>query len=129
MKHTRKDYMSGEVSHGEYYAQFITKEVKRLVKSRIKSKRIMQSKNDFFNDIPLVEWDALSPSIRQYVGYALGVANGTGGVSLSDCVCVAKAAARMIKEEVSKMTPSELKYQVSQTGSHFFDRASLKVLW
>ena len=97
--YTRKQYMDNEVSHAEYYAQFGIHLIK-LVGNRIGKKRILESSDPHFNDIPLREWDRLESSVRQLVGCMIREYNGPkAGVSLSDCVCAAKSAARMIKSE------------------------------
>ena len=95
-KYTRADYMRGDVSHQDYYAQFATIAVIACVTARIGKARIQASKDEYFNDIPLAEWDELDGQIRAYVGRRIAEAN-SGGVSLADTVCVAKAAARLIK--------------------------------
>jgi len=97
--YTRKQYMNNEVSHADYYAQFGIHLIK-LVENRIGEKRILESSDPHFNDIPLREWDRLEHSVRQLVGGMLREYNGPkAGVSLSDCVCAAKSAARIIKSE------------------------------
>jgi hypothetical protein len=104
---TRKQYMNKEVSHQDYYAQFVTETILDTVRSRIGTKRILKSTDPHFNDIPLQLWDNLAPAIRMTCGKSLSVSNAStcsrevklGGVSLSDCVCVAKAAAKIIKEQ------------------------------
>lgn len=94
--YTRQQYMANEVTHQEYYGQFCSNSVIRLVTDRIGMDQILRSTNPHFNDIPLNQWDNLEPVIRMMVGSTLQKLNGQ--VSLSDCVCVAKAAARIIKE-------------------------------
>jgi hypothetical protein len=86
------------ISRKDYYAQFVNASVLQIVSSFIGKDEIRNSKCEHFNDIPLKRWDGISQMIRQGCGRALGEANGSGGSSLSDCVCVAKAAARQIKE-------------------------------
>ena len=101
--YTRKDYMAGACDHQTYYGQFATPAVVALVAGRIGVDRIKNSKNEHFNDIPLIVWDQLAPIVRSYVGGKIGesnattYANGTRTVSLSDCICTAKAAAAKIR--------------------------------
>lgn len=95
----RSEYIAGNVSHADYYGQFVNESVIRTVEGYIGKAKIVASTDPHFNDIPLEKWDALQPAILSIVGTKLGEANGTGGVSLSDTVCVAKAAARVIKEK------------------------------
>ena len=95
---TRKEYMDGSVTHEEYYSQFVNHNIKDVVIRSIRLNRIKNSTDPHFNDIPLHEWDMLESSTRSICGKAISEANTGGGVSLSDCVCIAKQAARMIKE-------------------------------
>ena len=96
---TRKDYMSGVVTHREYYGQFVNNQIKQLVSNSIGMKSIINSKDKHLNDIELSRWNRLSFSIKQICGDKLRLINGPGGVSLSDTVCVAKEAAKQIKDE------------------------------
>ena len=95
---TRKEYIDGTVTHEEYYSQFVNDNIKDLVINRIGLYRIKSSTDPHFNDIPLHEWDSLELGIRSICGKAISKANSSGGVSLSDCVCIAKQAARIVKE-------------------------------
>lgn len=98
---TRKMYMGKECTHDEFYGQFVNERViSRL--ARLKE-RIAQSQDPHFNDIPLRLWDSLI-GIKDCIDRdkwrkALEWNNPkTYPWSLSDQVCVAKAAAKMIKE-------------------------------
>lgn len=97
---TRKDYMANVISFNDYYAQFVTDNVKQIVSNHIGIEKIKNSNDPHFNDIPLKKWDMLEYHIRNMVGGTLREANGK--VSLSDCICVAKQAARIIKTELNK---------------------------
>ena len=103
---TRADYMenSSELHHA-YYSQFVNNSIIGLVKSRIGVDRIKDSKNEWFNDIPLKEWDNLHNSCcammnRKKALQAVPIKDKPGffNWSLSDSVCTHKAAARIIKE-------------------------------
>ena len=95
--------MAGACDHQTYYGQFATPAVVALVAARIGTDRIKNSKNEHFNDIPLTIWDQLAPTVRAYVGGKIGESNATTyannarAVSLSDCICTAKAAAAKIR--------------------------------
>jgi hypothetical protein len=102
MKYTRKEYMSGDCSHREYYDQFVDSNVRQDVADFIGVENILKSKDKYFNDIALSNWDMMAPVMRMLCGKSVARANGSGGVSLSDMVCVAKAAARQIKESKAK---------------------------
>lgn len=95
---THKQYMNKEATHQEYYAQF-GQHLVSLVSDTIGRDQILASQDPHFNDIPLQRWDRLAPAVEGHVGKLIGEANGNGGVSLSDCVCSLKAAARIIQEQ------------------------------
>ena len=99
--HTRTDYTSGMTGHREYYGQFVNEAVKRIVMHGIGKNLILQSTDPHMNDIRLPKWDRLKLSIISCCGGAISKANGGGGISLSDTVCVAKEAARQIQEDYS----------------------------
>jgi hypothetical protein len=88
-KWTRGQYIGGGCSHDEYYGQFVTPAIVALVERSIGRKRILNSKDPHFNDIELVMWDNLEVPLR---------AMATTRLALSDAVCIAKRAARQIKE-------------------------------
>lgn len=90
--------------HREFYAQFCSPALIHAVCSFIGRPAIAASRDEHLNDIPLRRWDCLRPIVMGYCGSSLSRANGSGGVSLSDCVCVAKQAARMWKESQQKIT-------------------------
>ena len=100
---TRKEYMADSKNlHKLYYEQFVTSGVIQLVKNRIGLQRIINSTDPYFNDIPLIEWDRLNGLVKTYSdtrkkSEAEGCEKGKYLWSLSDGVCIAKAAARMIK--------------------------------
>jgi hypothetical protein len=100
----RKQYTAGETDIDTYYGQFVSAGLKAAISRRIGVQRITQSIDPHLNDIPLCEWDNLADLVKSYCGSALAdsnasTSNGVRGISLSDCVCVAKVAARMIRDE------------------------------
>ena len=107
---TRKDYRDRKCSHKEYYRQFVTHSVLHVVRNRIGADKIKNSTDPHMNDIPLKLWDQLAHSIRGAIDTKLFKAcnNVTYAEesrdkflwSLSDAVCIAKAAARIIKKEL-----------------------------
>lgn len=96
---TRKEYRADQSpdAHFKYYSQFATPSVQELVARTIGIDRIKKSTDPHLNDIPLREWDNLAPSVKMLSGRLMAKANN-GGISLSDCVCTAKAAARILLE-------------------------------
>ena len=93
----RKQYISGEKTFDEFYGQFVTNQVAEVVRVGIGEDLVKASTDQHFNDIPLAQWDRLYGLIQMLVGRDVAEANGGGGVSLSDTVCVAKAAAKLIR--------------------------------
>jgi hypothetical protein len=103
---TRKQYLNNEVTPQQYYGQpaFQTPEVKAAVLNAIGLDNILNSTDEYFNDIPINLWDRLNIPIIRLVGAAIKEANQPGpgeatGISLSDTLCIAKQAAQIIKEE------------------------------
>jgi hypothetical protein len=98
---TRKQYMDGEVSHNDYYGQFVTDGVIQLFDWALRD-RIKKSIDPHFNDIPLRQWDQLAACLPKSVISVVCDANtsthsGGRAYSLSDCVCVLKAAAKKVR--------------------------------
>lgn len=92
---TRQEYMQGSINlHDTYFRQFVTDSVKQRVARVIGVDRIKDSTDKHFNDIPLRLWVSMFPLGSQELRKQLGECN-----SFSTTVCIAKAAARMIKEE------------------------------
>ena len=94
----RSEYLKGNVDFQTYYSQFVTPEILSLVIRRIGLGAINHSTDMYFCNIPLVKWDNLHPAIILLIGDKIKEANNTGGISLSDTICIAKAAASIIKE-------------------------------
>lgn len=97
IKFSRKDYMDRKCSHSEYYAQFITPAVRDAVLARIGSASIKASTDPHFNDIPLPRWDNLHSAMQSLAGRLIRQADPCGN-SLSVSVCIAKEAARQIRD-------------------------------
>lgn len=89
---TYNDYMNKACTHRQYYAQFVSCDTIDSVVRRIGADRIIASTDEYFNDIPLAEWDRL--------GFSMACSFASRGVSstLASKVCVAKEAARQYKE-------------------------------
>lgn len=98
MEYTREQYLAGECSHETYYAQFVTNGVIETVKRNIGEDKIAASTDEHFNDIPLRQWDMLNAAIYNTMNMKRFRALQTYGFTLCDAVCIAKQAARMIKE-------------------------------
>jgi len=97
---TRLEYLKGLAIHDEYYSQFVDDNVLAIVSREIGLKAIYESKDPNFNDIRLLCWDNLHHSIHMICGKKVREV-GDGGYSLNDSVCIAKAAAKMLKEKLN----------------------------
>ena len=92
---TRKQYLNGECTHREYYAQFVDERTKHHVRFGIGMKTLRASTCEHLNDITLKRWDRLVPC-----------APGSGkfkeagdSYTLSGGVCMLKEAAKQLLEE------------------------------
>lgn len=91
---TRKEYVSGACTHAEYYGQFVTERTRQAVARAIGADWIRNSTDPHFNDIPLHLWDRLTASLP-----AVSIASvGDDWSTPAGLVCIAKEAARQIKE-------------------------------
>lgn len=98
---TRKDYMDGVVDHQTYYGQFVNNQVISLICRAIGKDKILASTDKHFNDIPLRKWDALASSVPSRLVslsnmFTQAEQNAVPSISLSDQVCILKAAAHQI---------------------------------
>lgn len=96
--YTRKQYLNHEVTHQEYYAQFATPATRRLVANFLPTNAAeLLAQDEHLNNIPLYKWDQLAKRVNlRHVQNCYKETGYTGGVSLSDLVCILKATARMI---------------------------------
>lgn len=112
---THKDYMDKKVSHREYFAQFVNREVIAAVKRKIGLPALLASKDEHLNDIPLRKWDILAgayyPSVHSaepvYPRSSGLVSSKTlqkagEGISLGTLVCIYKEAAKQLIESERK---------------------------
>jgi hypothetical protein len=93
--HTRKSYMDGECSHRTYYAQFVTQGVLDSVRRHFTVERLVRcSDQEYFNTIPLIEWDRLSSMVH----LTRAMKDAGEGMSLATAVCILKEAGRQLVE-------------------------------
>lgn len=102
IKFTRAQYLNGECTHEQYYAQFVTPAIKSLIKARFgedELKAAYQSEKGF-NSIPLSKWDAMSKFIGKEP-YYLNISMKDVGdyLTFTGIVCIAQAAARQLVTE------------------------------
>ena len=88
-----------EQPHQQYYAQFVTEEIKNLVKNKFGIRKLVNAylKDPVFNNIPLRHWDSFG-YLMQYLDRDLIKATGQGYSNSSAC-CILKEAARQLVEE------------------------------
>ena len=95
------EYTAGNLTHQEYYGQFITPAVRNRVFHTIGIEKIKNSKDKHFNDIPLSKWDNLA-QYSEFQSLREKFTEAGDFMSLSSVVCVAKQAAHMLKAENCK---------------------------
>lgn len=100
----RKDYITGKITHDEYYGQFVTESAKHHVRYCIGIETLKASKDPHLNDIPLEKWDRLQMNSCISIGKlkeAEGCTLPPGKYLWSKClnVCIAKATARALIKE------------------------------
>lgn len=96
-QYTRQQYMNKECTHQEYYSQFVNDRVLNVV-SRFRKKKLIEGKDQHFNNIPLQYWDKVLVPVPFEIANnmkALGDYPTPAGV-----VCILKEAARQIVEKV-----------------------------
>lgn len=101
---TRTQYLNGEISHFDYYAQFVDGRVKNIVRDKLAQtghlKNLKQKLSDDknLNNIPLWFWDGFSQSIN--TAEVAGKMKQAGDfLTLAGIVCLAKTAAKILAEE------------------------------
>jgi len=95
---TRKQYLDGDCTHREYYAQYVNKKVLSHVKKDIGEDRILTSIDPNFADINLKAWDSVFFfGLPKYIRNELR--NNGDFPTIAGAVCIAKEAARQIQEE------------------------------
>jgi len=95
---TRKQRMNNECTHAEYYAQFVTEGTKKRVLAFIDLDRLIASRDEHLNDIPLKQWDqigAVWPTTDR-------MKQAGDFLTMAGSVCINKEAARQIIKETIK---------------------------
>ena len=98
---TRQQYLNKESAHNEYYTQFVTPFILKLVESEFSIDQLKQAfeKDPYFNTIPLEKWDGLSLCLDKARLNLLFRERGDF-ISQAGLVCILKTAARqLIKDE------------------------------
>lgn len=104
---TRTQYLNDEISHFDFYAQFVDERVKNIVRHGLKldghlenlKQKLSEDKN--LNNIHLSFWDSFSWSFRETdIPRKMKLAGDY--LTLSGVVCIAKTAAKILAEEMSE---------------------------
>ena len=105
---TRKDYLDKKCTHRQYWAQFVTRSMRELVRRRIGLERLQSSSNEYFSDVTtLSAWDEMKNATFtmldqqkwREIQYPEYTDPGSIGWSSSDNTCLLKEAARQLVEE------------------------------
>lgn len=102
---TRTQYLNGEISHFDFYAQFVDERAKNIVRASLEragylkdiKQKLEEDKN--LNNIPLGWWDAFSQSLNT-VEVVRAMKQAEDYLTLSGIVCIAKTAAKILAEEM-----------------------------
>lgn len=93
----RIDYMNNDISHREYYAQFVTEATKRIVLRYIGLEKLLENTCEHFSDnMPLRSWDTIPHKFNNQLALC------GDWLSMAGWVCIAKEAARQIVEDYNK---------------------------
>lgn len=94
---TRTQYLNGECTHNQYYAQFITCSSAMVFAGSFGIGRLKKAvaQDEHFNSIPLKEWDKLAENI--HTKELVSKMKEAGDyVSKGSLVCILKCAARQL---------------------------------
>lgn len=97
---TRTEYLDAcdqPTSHRDYYRQFVTAQIRRIVINGIGLPSILESKDKHFNDIKLDKWDRLAHLLSTDDEHALAARGDF--LTRAGAVCILKEAAQQIREE------------------------------
>lgn len=99
---TRAEYMADSAKlHDAFYLEYATGVGFAWTdKAQIERFRVALETDERMNNIPLAWWDARGAHFQKSAAmHRVAREKGAGGVSLSDCVCMLKAAARHAVEQ------------------------------
>jgi hypothetical protein len=101
---SRLDYLEGRATHREYYAQFVDNQVLNIVASMVGVRTICESTDEHLNDIHLAVWDHTAMALtRACRAVSRSRFEEMGDIATqSGVVCVAKEAARQIRDDNRK---------------------------
>jgi len=92
---TAEDYRKGRCTSKEFHRQFVDETVLKIVAVGIGERAIKKSKDRYFNDIEIRQWDLIAPAVERHVKTK---AKELGAfVSIALLVCIEKEAAEQIR--------------------------------
>ena len=129
---TRSEYMNGNITHEEYYSQFVTQHMVKLVAYEIGVKNIINSKDEHLNDIPLKRWDQMVYGISTHE-LKEKLKDAGDFLTLAGGVCILKQAAYQIikgSNHVEYNVAVFPFYRIGKKGSQSFrDSNGFMLLW
>lgn len=90
----QSDYMNGNATHEEYYGEIARECGKLTLPASPETLKAKLADDRHLNNIPLAAWNRLAKAQRNSIAPHV-CKRSSGGCSLSDLVCVLKAAARI----------------------------------
>ena len=99
---TRKDYLRNNCTYEQYYSQFVTDEILKLVAAKIEIKRLVwaYSVGKEMNVIPVKSWDSIACMFTRLPEWE---AMGYDSSKAFDISILKMAAVQLIKEHLNKM--------------------------
>lgn len=89
------DFREGLCSPREFYRQFIDQTVIEIVSVGIGERDIKKSRDRYFNDIDMRQWDLVAVAVRRYLKKRIEDAGAYASNAL--LVCIQKEAAEQIR--------------------------------
>ena len=100
---TRERYLNKECTHREYYAQFVTPGVKRIVKDRFGIEALVNTPDqENLNTINLSTWDGLVPLLWMDFEICSLLKSANEWRTLGTGVCILKEAAKQLIEKTKQ---------------------------
>ena len=100
---TKEQYRNKECTHREYYAQFVTPGVKRIVKDRFGIEQLVNTPDqENLNTLNLSTWDGLVPLLWMNFEICSLLKSANEWRTLGTGVCILKEAAKQLIEEAKQ---------------------------
>jgi hypothetical protein len=100
---TKEQYRNKKCTHREYYAQFVTPRVKRIVKDRFGIEQLVNTPDqENLNTLNLSTWDGLVPLLWMDFTICSLLKSANEWRTLGSGVCILKEAAKQLIEEAKQ---------------------------